>query len=112
MPAMIQRKVAALAARMSRSNSARVLKLSPSLPGDLPWLAAGLAGNVALHAAMDLAPHTYPVPWRLDIAGSIMLMAVVLVAVRPRFLPLFAAAFLVRNHFHRRGGPPGMKTVS
>jgi hypothetical protein len=61
---------------------------------DIPWLAAGLAVNVALHAAMDLAPHTYPIPWRLDLVVSVGLVVLTLAAVRARYALLFAAAFL------------------
>lgn len=61
---------------------------------DLPWLAAGLAGNVLLHAAMDLSPHTYPVPWRLDILASVATTVLALALVRPRYTVLFAASLL------------------
>jgi hypothetical protein len=79
----------ALAARMPERPSGRPLDRR-----DLPWLAAGLAGNVLLHAAMDLAPHTYPIPWRLDMAASAAFIALVLAALRPRYALLLAAAFL------------------
>ena len=79
----------ALAARMPERQPPRLLDRR-----DLPWLAAGLAGNVALHAAMDLVPHTYPLPWRIDIAASVALMVLSLAAFRPRYVPLLATAFL------------------
>jgi len=87
----------ALAARMperSGANPASRSERSPGLLRDLPWLAAGLVGNVLLHGAMDLSPHSYPIPWRLDILGGIMLIAVVMARVQPRYRLVFAAVFL------------------
>lgn len=83
-----------MAARIPPGDSARVLGLSQSLPRDLPWLAAGLAGNVLLHGLMDVAPHTYPLPWRLDMAAAFGLIVVALALVRRRYILLFSATFM------------------
>jgi len=79
----------ALAARMperDRMNPTSVLEHSQGLLRDLPWLASGLAGNILLHGLMDVAPHTYPLPWRLDILAAFVLIVLTLALVRPRYI--------------------------
>jgi hypothetical protein len=43
---------------------------------------------------MDVAPHTYPIPWRIDIATALVLVVLTLALVRPRYTLLFGATFL------------------
>jgi len=63
-------------------------------PADLRIIVPAFVVAIMSHGVLDGLKHGYPVPMLLDIAGVSMLAFLWLLAVKPRFLVLFAAAFV------------------
>jgi len=50
--------------------------------------------GIVVHGILDITPHQYPFRTRIDILISTLFFIVSIMLIRPKFIPLFGAAFL------------------